>query len=619
MNSLRKKLIASYGILIAIIFAVSAWSIYHLVNLGRAIDVILVHNYKSILAAENMKEALERQDSSAQFFLSGYTDKARQQFTANAAKFDEQYQLAASNITEKGEDKIVADISAMYTSYRRELETFLASPNARQSSEVDTYFQHLEPDFLALKNRLDDLLHLNQQAMLDANDRALSQSWQAEVSMAMLALFALIVALIFAWRFTDSIVRPITIVSDKAKLIGEGDFTQHINIQSNDEIGALAAEFNRMAVRLRDLHQSEQWQILLERKKSDAVIDSLYEPVIVTDAQGQVTKINKSAGNLFRASFSNSAGDMNYSLSGFSAGERILRAVRDAVTMQKAIAAEGEAALVPMKIGETERSYQMRTTPVRDADGRLLGAVTLLEDITALREVDRLKTEFIEIASNKLRDPLRSLQLALYAVIEKYTGELTDEQSEMLLEARRNAEQLDEIMNDLLELSEIESGTRKLFTERLRPAEIVRAAVERFQSAADARHIRLINKVSTDVAWVVADRQAMRRIFDHLLTNAIRHTGRDGEVKIEAEDRADRVVFRVSDTGEGIPEEQLTNLFNRFVQMNSQTSGGTGMGLAIVKRLIEAQGGQISVESRVGEGTIFLFTLPIGGYSSARR
>src|SRR5262245_21045530 len=127
MNSLRKKLIASYGILIAIIFAVSAWSIYHLVNLGWAIDVILVHNYKSILAAENMKEALERQDSSAQFFISGYTDKARQQFTANAAKFDEQYQIAASNITEKGEDKIVADINEMYTAYRRQLETFLAA------------------------------------------------------------------------------------------------------------------------------------------------------------------------------------------------------------------------------------------------------------------------------------------------------------------------------------------------------------------------------------------------------------------------------------------------------------------------------------------------------------
>src|SRR5262249_10250008 len=173
----------------------------------------------------------------------------------------------------------------------------------------------------------------------------------------------------------------------------------------------------------------------------------------------------------------------------------------------------------------------------------------------------------------------------------------------MLLEARRNAEQLDDIMSDLLELSEIESGTRKLFTERLRPAEIVRAAVERFQSAADARHIRLINKVWADVAWVIADRQAMQRIFDNLLTNAIRHTGRDGEVIIEAEDRADRVVFRVSDTGDGIPEEQLPNLFNRFVQMNSQTSGGTGMGLAIVKRLVEAQGGQISVESRVGEGT----------------
>ncbi len=617
MSSLRKKLIASYGILIAMLLAVSVWSIYHLVNLGRAIDVILVDNYKSIVAAENMKEALERQDSAAFFFISGYTDKARQQFTANAETFTSEYQIAAANITEKGEDKIIADINEQYTVYRRELETFFAAVQPKANAE--TYFQRLQPAFVALKNRLDDLLYLNQQAMLRANERAISQAWQAEISMAMLALFALVVALVFAWRFSDSIVKPLATLSDKARLIGEGDFRQHIAITSNDEIGVLAAEFNRMAVRLRDLHQSEQWQILLERKKSDAVIDSLYEPVIVTDAQGHITKVNKSARELFRNSLNDESGDLDISLSGLSAGESILRAVRDVVTMQKAVAAEGDAALVPIKLGDTERSYRLRATPVRDADGRMLGAVTLLEDITALREVDRLKTEFISIASNKLRDPLRSLELALHAVIEKYTGELSEAQMEMLSEARRNAEQLNEIISDLLELAEIESGTRQMATERLRPADIARAAVERFQPLADAKHIKLINNVWADVAWVIADRQAMRRIFDNLLSNAVRHTGRDGEVRIEAEERVDRVVFRVSDTGEGVAAEQLPNLFNRFVQVSGQTSGGTGMGLAIVKRLVEGQGGQISVESRLGEGTTFLFTLPIGGYSSARR
>ncbi len=625
MRRLKQKLISSYGLLIAIILAVSLWGIYHLVNLGKAIDVILVNNYKSIVAAERMKDALERIDSSALFSISGQPDKAHKQFAENINKFAEELQVASNNLTEKDEDKIVADIEAKFLAYRQEIERFIGNAvndvtgGNRLSAKPVTYFDHLEPDFVALRNRLDDLLALNQQAMLAANDRAISRSWEAEVSMAMLALLALALALAFAWRFTEYVVEPITTLTAKAKLIGEGDFEQHIQINSKDEIGELAAEFNRMTVRLRDLRQSEQWQLLLEKKKSDAVIDSIYEPVIVTDAQGQVTKINPSARDFFLRAQNNEAGDIDYSLSRFSAGEPILKAVRDTVAMQRPLTQKGDAAILSVRLGETERSYRLRTTPVRDTEGRLIGAVTLLEDLTEIREVDRLKSDFIAIASAKLRAPLKALRLALHAVIEGYTGELNEQQKDMLTEARRQSESLKEIIDDLLELSEIESGTRRLSIERWRPVDVGRVAVERFQAMAEVKRVKLKNQVASDLAWILADREALRRIFDNLLSNAIRHTGRDGEVKLDAKEMVDRVMFSVTDTGEGIAEAELPMLFNRFAQIKKETSGGTGLGLALVKRLVEAQGGQVAVSSQVGEGTTVTFTLPIGGYSSARR
>ena len=240
----------------------------------------------------------------------------------------------------------------------------------------------------------------------------------------------------------------------------------------------LAAEFNRMAARLRDLRQSDYWRILIEQKKSDAVIASIYEPVIVTDARGRVIKVNQAAERLFTASRNGNRDDDDLTLSGFTAGERIMRAVQDAVTMQRPVAVEDEAALLPVKIGAAEQSYRLRTTPMRDEEGRLIGAVTVLEDITAIREVDRVKTEFISVASGKLHEPLHSLQLALHAVVSGYTGELNDQQMEMLVDARHAAEQLEEIMNDLLELAEIESGTRRISTERMRPIDLARAAIE---------------------------------------------------------------------------------------------------------------------------------------------
>lgn len=613
--SFRRKLAFSYGLLIVVIFAVSAWSIYHLVHLGRAIDVILINNYKSIVSAENMKEALERQDSSAMFFIASHTEQARRQFDDNAAKFDREYQIAASNITEVGEAEIVADIDVRYRTYRHDLQAFLASSKPDEAARLSSeYFNRLGPDFIALKNRIDDLLHLNQQAMVSANDRAIAVSKRAEMSTAAMAGLALTLTLIFAWRFTRYVVSPITALTDKARRIGEGELDQYIDTTSRDEIGVLAFEFNRMAARLRDLRKSDYGRLLVEQKKSDAVIDSIYEPVIVTDARGGLIKINHAGRQLFAAPAGNGHGG-ELTLSGVIGGERILEAVRDAVAMQRPIAREDSAALVPVRVGGAERSFRLRATPMRDSDGQLLGAVTVLEDITALAELDKLKTEFISVASAKLKEPLRSLQLALHTVIEGGAGELNEQQTSMLEDARENAERLDELMRDLLELAEIESGALRLSTERLRPVELARDAVERFQFAAECRHIKLESNVWPDLPWVIADRKAVGRILQNLLANALRHTARDGQVTIEARERVGRVLFSVRDTGEGITEDQLPLLFGRFVQVGGKP-GGTGLGLALVKRLVEAQGGQVSVESRVGEGSTFSFSLPVGGPSS---
>ncbi|HEY7914401.1 MAG TPA: ATP-binding protein [Blastocatellia bacterium] len=427
-------------------------------------------------------------------------------------------------------------------------------------------------------------------------------------------VLTLALAVVFSWRFTHYIVDPISELADKARLIGKGDFDQRIGVASKDEIGELAVEFNRMLARLSDLRRSDYGKLLIEQRKSDAAIDSLYEPVIVTDAQGQVVKLNRAARHLFGEALSNRGDRLTPASLG---GERMLQAIKDAISMQRPVAAEGSEAIVPIKVGGADRSFRLRATPMRDDEGRLVGAVTLLEDITALAEVDKLKTEFISVASNKLGEPLQALQLALHAVIEGYMGELSEQQQEALESARDNAHKLEEILGDLLELTEIESGARRLTTERLRPIDLAREAVERFRAAAETKDIKLENNVWPDLPWVVADRNAMARIFDNLLSNAIRHTERGGRVSIEAGESNSRVLFSVSDTGPGIPEDQLPLLFRRFVKIGDKP-GGAGLGLALTKRLVEAQGGQISVQSHVGEGSTFTFALSEGGPSSVR-
>lgn len=172
-------------------------------------------------------------------------------------------------------------------------------------------------------------------------------------------------------------------------------------------------------------------------------------------------------------------------------------------------------------------------------------------------------------------------------------------------------------MSDLLELAEIDSGTRRLSLERIRPIDLARDAVERFRAAAEEKQIKLENKVWPDLSWVVADKKATAHILDNLLSNALRHTERDGSVSIEASEHVGRVYLTVRDTGEGIPEQQLPSIFDRFSHVGDKP-GGTGLGLALVKRLVEAQGGQVSVESRVGKGSTFSIALVSGGPASVR-
>jgi PAS domain S-box-containing protein len=446
--------------------------------------------------------------------------------------------------------------------------------------------------------------------MVAAGERAKIQARRARIYSEATFLVALVLALVFSWQFTRLVVRPIQMLAKSAHDIAEGELDQRIQYRSHDEVGLLAAEFNRMSVRLRELRKSDVGRVLIERRKSDAVIDSLYEPVIVTDSEGNVTKLNRAAELLF-------GNDKDKSVNQTFLRERLLQAVKQAVEMQRPVADDEEGAIMPLRVGDAERSFRLRATSLRDQEGRLYGAVTVLEDVTALREVDRFKTNFIQIASRKFRGPLQSLRMALYAVNHGQAEPPQPRQKEFLSEAEDTADQLDTLITDLLELAEVDSGSRKLEHERLRPIVLTREAFNRYAPEAEVKRIKMEHKTYPDLAAVMADRRAVRSIFDNLLANALEFTPTDGRIELGAMEKENFVVFYVKDTGPGIPPERRERIFSRFA--TDRTDGkGTGLGLALVRRLVEAQGGQVSVESKVGEGSTFSFTLPLAPALSLR-
>jgi two-component system, NtrC family, sensor histidine kinase KinB len=602
--NLRNKLLLSFLIFIAALVALGVWSALSLRELGEVSRRIIAHNYDSVVAAQDMKESLERMDSSALFLLLEDRDRAMAQFNQHRARFDAAFWKAAGNITEPGEPEIIEAIRSDRDEYYLRFGAFVASGERRRPGD---YFQQLEPLFNKIRAECDQLLQLNQRAMAAKSDAAAGVARREFLFTLALAGALGAAGLALAVLLANGIMRPLRELTATAARIAGGDLTAKARVTSRDEIGILAAEFNRMAERIQQLRRSDLGRLVVAQQTTEAAIDSLFEPVLVTDGEGRITRLNRAAESLFGA-----GGEaVGKPIAEIAHDQRIAMAVSEALRAERTVAAESVAAAIPISINGTEQSFRLRTTPMRDAEGHLLGAVALLEDITRLREIDRLKTEFVDTAARYLQTPLLNLQMGLHCLITDAAGEMTDEQKDILYACREDGERLERLMRDLTDLSRIESGEAAPRLAPTKVEDVVQSSVESFRLKAEAKDQSLKTDVAPALPLLNADAEQIKRALDNLLSNAIRYTPRGGEIRITAAWRGDYVSISVADTGHGIPPEHLTRLFHRFLSVPGAQPGSTGLGLAISKRLVEAHGGQISARSEVGRGMTITFPLPV--------
>jgi len=473
-------------------------------------------------------------------------------------------------------------------------------------AERNEYFTRLEPQFNKLRAECEHLLQLNQRAMLGKSEAAagVAQLWFYRTLL--IAGVLIVAGTVLAFFLAKRIVEPLRQLTASTARMAGGDLNAKVSVSSRDEVGVLAAEYNRMAERIRQLRSSDMGKLLVAQQTTEAAIDSLYDPVLVTDGEGCVTKLNPAAEEIFGSEKENT---------GKHVGEvardvRIAGAVAEALESQRPVAGEGMSSVLPLAVDGSERAFRLRTTPMRDNGHHLLGAVTILEDITHLREIDRLKSEFIATASHELRTPLTSVQMGVHLLLEGALGELTDQQNEVLQACRQDCERLDKLMRDLLDLSRIEAGESQPQLAAISARDLLTTAVEELRPQVEAKDLKLSVDAPLDLPWVLIDRLQIERVISNLVINALRHT-KNGEITISAEQRDNHVAISVADTGSGIPTEYLPHVFDKFVQVPDAPTGGAGLGLTISKSIVEAHGGQISVQSQVGRGSTFTFTLPL--------
>lgn len=569
-------------------------------ELAAKTDAVLRDNYRSVLAAQRMKEAIERIDSGAVFLLLGREPEARAQIADNEARFDAELTVEEHNITEAGEVDSAKKLDAAWRTYVGHLHEFIAKP------DTGSYFAVLAPGFLAVKDGADEVLAINQDAMVRKSDQAIRSSARARSVIAVVAGLALIAGVVASMVLTTRLLRPLSILGHAVRRIGAGDLVARAQLKGKDEIAQLAQDFNTMAGHLEQYRKSSLGELLVAQSASQAVIDSLPDPVVVVGLRGELLNVNQAAERLVGISVESGRGVSDAEPATREAIERVTKHVLG-----------GNGAYVPRGLDEAFRvpasggDVQLlpRGAPIYSEEGVIDGTTIVLQDVTRLLRFDELKNNLVATVAHEFRTPLTSLRMAIHMCIEGAVGDLNEKQLDLLYVAREDCERLQTIVDDLLDLSRIQSGRIDISRRRVAPETLVHQAVDAHAAAAKLAGLALRTEVMPGLGEVEADPDRIQLAFDNLINNALRYT-KEGEVVVRALPGEGNVRFEVSDTGAGIPLEHQAAIFEKFYRVPGAPKGGAGLGLFIAKEIVEAHGGQIGFSSEPGQGATFWFTIP---------
>jgi NtrC-family two-component system sensor histidine kinase KinB len=603
---LRAKILNGYGILLLLMILVWSWAVVSLYRLGRAGEEILRENFASILAAENMTNFIERQDSAVLLLLLGYEDEGRSQFRGNEVEFAGWLGRARDNITIAGEEKIIAAIDGGYRAYLASYSELSQLYPPTPQTAGDYYHETMLPQFQLVRDACLALREMNQTAMIEASARAHRLSIETIVSMTGIGVATGGLGLLFSVVLSGLLVRPLTAMARATERIAEGDYDLRLEVKVKDEVGQLAHRILTMSHKLKAFHDLNVGRLVQEKRKGEAILRSIGDGLIVVDEQLRVVAINPEASRILDQSHESATGKHFFEL---VRDQRLFDRIRQTAANGEPPAVNGEQALLRLGEGDDERFFRATVTPVRSEGGESLqGVVVLLQDVTRFKELERLKSEFVLAASHELKTPLTGLAMSI-ALLEEEAGEKSERERELLLAAREETERLRALVADLLDLSRIESGRIEMEIAPVAVAILVDKAFTAFQSQTEVAGIELTKSVPEHLSPALADPNKITWVLSNLLSNALRYTPRGGHIRMRAEQGGGWLYFSVADDGAGIPVEYQSRIFEKFVQVQGDQRGGSGLGLAICREIVRAHGGSIWVESSPGTGSTFTFTL----------
>ncbi len=562
---LRIKSKLSLGILFLFI-VIMLTAIVGLFAINRLADEsknILKANYESIVYAKNMQSDLDQFETKN---LSPIGD------------FEKNLEAQEKNITEPGEQEVTASLRDSFEKLRLHDTSISLIP--------------------FMRTQIYRINELNMNAIVRKSKETEQTADKAKLNLAILGTLSFLLSFSFLLNFPGYIANPIKELTAGIRQIANKNYSQRINIEKSDEFGELADAFNSMAKQLDEYENSNLAKIIFEKRRIETIINGMKDPIIGLDENRNILFVNTTAIKIL--------GINETDLIGKYAPDIALKndLLRNLLT--------DNSTDIPLKIyADSKESYFSKEVLSITAEEKAIGSVILLRNITQFKELDLAKTNFIATISHELKTPIASIKMSLKLLEDERIGSVNDEQAKLIKNIKEDSQRLLSITGELLDLAQVESGKIKLQKQFVEPRSIIDYAGNALKVQAEQKNIAIkidcpnLPKVNCDLektAWVMVN----------FLSNAIRYSPENSEILIQAKQTKDGILFSTTDYGKGIDPKYQSKVFDKFNKIPSGEAGksGTGLGLAISKEFIESQNGKIGLESSVGKGSRFYFTLP---------
>ncbi|MCX6151482.1 MAG: ATP-binding protein [Ignavibacteriales bacterium] len=586
-------------------------------ELAKDSKAIIQDNYKSVQYATEMQHSVSMMYQNALLLFNNQipdTEFAKQ-FIIHKNKFEKNFELESKNITETGEKELVRNLNESYMNFKIlfdqiKISNAISNKINLKNKNLLTYSQ-INDKFEDIINLVNGIYNINMEAILRKNLIADNTAHRVSTYMIITGTVSLIISLLSLFYFPGYLVKPIHQLTEKINEITRRNYNQQLNIKSLDEIGDLAKSFNHMAERLREYEQNNLHQLLIEKKRVEAILQNMNDAVLVIDENKIIVSINKTALELFGLKDNEIIG--KYAPDVATHNDLIREIIKDIIPRFDGNT-QAENKPIQIFINNKESFFSKEVIEIKLAENGFeqnsIGYVLVLKNITSFEERDTAKTNLIATVSHELKTPLSSINLSLKLLENDKIGTVNEEQKKILQAIRQQTVRLSKMVNELLDFSQTESGNIKLNITTVKPEDIIEYAVLALVMISAEKNIQLNTKIEENLPKIQADIEKTVWVLVNLINNAIRYTNENGDIQIVCRKENNFVIFSVIDKGAGIAPEDQEKIFKKFIQVGSNPKG-RGLGLAISKEFVLSQGGNIWLKSEIGIGSNFSFSIPV--------